>query len=790
MWKNGLAAWRSLFKKKRHNVIKIISLSAGLSLGLVLIAKVYFEQSYDVFFPDFDRIYSIQSVMPKDNELHEWPEVSGAIAPGMKAEMPEIEVATRFTEMGDDMIISTPDRKKYTANVILGDTNLFDIFPLPVVAGNVKDVLARPMYVMVSEKIARKMGGDVIGQTFWIDSHPHETLIVGGIFKDLPENSHLAYNVIISLPSIGRFFYDGTDNWVGNDRYAGYVKLRPGVCPESLKAGIRRMQEKNQPLEEMKKAGVDLSYTLRQLGELHNKSEGVKRVVLLLSLLAFALMFTAVMNYVLIVISDMVNRSKEIAVHKCYGASEKNIHGIVFSEAILHLCLALALAAGLILVFRGTIQDIVQASVGALFLSKGSLLLLGICLAVLLLTGLIPGFLYARIPVAAAFRSVRENRRLWKLGMLFLQFIAAGFLVTLLVIIHRQYARMVNDNPGYAYENLAYSNLSGIDSTSRQKAIDEMLRLPEVESVSSCSRLFFNWPPGNNVYLPGDGREYFNIADMYSVGPGYFEMMEIPIVAGRSFQEDRVVSKEVMVSRRFVDKMSLLAGWNQEAVGQSILVTEHSESPTDSYTICGVYEDVRLGVISEEDMRPSVMFYNARPSIFLLIKFHRLTPEAREKAAEKLEAMLPDKNIVVYSWQSEMTGLYREARQFRDSVLIGGIITLLISLIGLIGYTNDEISRRRSEVAVRKVNGATFPDIIRLFIKEILRLAVPALLIGMGIAYITARKWLEQFSDKVPLSWHLFLGCAVGVLALILGIVFFNVRQTAYENPVDCLKSE
>lgn len=124
MWKNGLAAWRSLFKKKRHNVIKIISLSAGLSLGLVLIAKVYFEQSYDVFFPDFDRIYSIQSVMPKDNELHEWPEVSGAIAPGMKAEMPEIEVATRFTEMGDDMIISTPDRKKYTANVILGDTNL------------------------------------------------------------------------------------------------------------------------------------------------------------------------------------------------------------------------------------------------------------------------------------------------------------------------------------------------------------------------------------------------------------------------------------------------------------------------------------------------------------------------------------------------------------------------------------------------------------------------------------------------------------------------------------------
>lgn len=790
MRKNMFAACRSLFKKGRHTFIKIISLSAGLSLGLVLIAKVYFEQSYDVFFPDFDRIYNVQSVMQKDNDLHEWPNVSGAIAPGMKAEIPEIEVATRFTGIGDDVVMVTPDGKKYSGNVILADTNLFDIFPRPALAGNVKDILARPMYVLVSEKIARKIGGDVIGKTFWMDSYPRETLTIGGVFKDLPENSHLNYNVIVSLPSIGHFSYDGSNNWVGNDRYAGYVKLLPGVDPEILRPGIRRMQEKNQPLEEMKKAGVDLTYTVHPLGELHNKSEAVKRVVLLLSLLAFALMFTAVMNYVLVVISDMVNRSKEIAVHKCYGASEKNIHGIVFSEAILHLGLALALAVGLILLFRGTVQDIVQASVGALFLSKGSLLLVGICLVVLLLTGLIPGYFYARIPVASAFRNFRENRRLWKLGMLFLQFIAAGFLVTLLVIISRQYNRMVNDNPGYAYEKLAYADLAGVDSTSRQKTIDEVLRLPEVEAVSSCSQLFFTWPSGNNVLLPGDEREYFNIADLYSVGNGYFEMMEIPVIAGRTFDENRPASHEVMVSRRFVEKMSLMAGWNNEAVGKSILITEHSHTPTDLYTICGVYEDVRLSTISDEDMRPSVMFYNTRPSVYLLIKFHRFTPEARDKVAAKLQAMLPDKNIVVYSWQAEMAGLYRDARQFRDSVLIGGLITLLISLIGLIGYTNDEINRRRAEVAVRKVNGATFPDIIKLFLKEILKIALPALIIGCTIAYFTARKWQEQFSDKVPLSWYVFLGCACGVLALILCIVFFNVYRAANENPVDCLKSE
>lgn len=783
-------AWRSLFKKGRHNGMKIISLGVGLAVGLILIAKVYFEQSYDNFFPDKERIYRINSVLVRDGKLSEWPQVSGAIAPGMKMEIPEVEMATRYTGIAYDEVIVTPDKRKYHVDAILGDSCLFDIFPLPIVAGDPKDVLSRPMYVMVSEKLAKTMGNNVIGQTFELEFAPGRPLTIGGVFQDIPENSHLDFNMIVSMPSISRFTYDGTMNWVGNDRYRGYVKLLPGVDPSALKEGIRRMQEKNQPLDEMKQAGVDLTYTLQPLVDLHNGDENVKRMVVLLSLLAFALLFTAIMNYILIVVSSIVNRSREIAVHKCYGAAGKDIHRMVISEALLHLLLSLLLAVGLIFLFRSTIQELLNASLDALFLSKGSLILGGVCIVVLLATGLIPGYLFGRIPVASAFRNFRENRRLWKLSLLFFQFIASGFLLTLVVIIGRQYTFMVNDHPGYAYEKLAYCDLAGTDSTLRQKTVEEVMRLSQVAEATTSSHLLFDGASGNNIYLPGDDRELFNIADMYWVGNGYLKLMEIPVVDGRSFEENVVSSHEVMISRSFVKKMETVAGWKGSPVGKEIIVTEHSKGNTDAFTICGVYEDFRLGTIGATDERPTVMFYRYRPSNILMVKFHELTYESMQQVAATLKQLMPDKEVVLRAYRTEMVDRYRESRRFRDAVMIGGIITLLISLIGLVGYTEDEVSRRRAEVAVRQVNGATLKDVLRLFLRDVLRIALPALIVGGGISFVVARKWQEQFTEKIPLSWYIFIGCGCVVLGVILVVVGIRVYKASRENPVDCLRSE
>ncbi|MDH6306499.1 putative ABC transport system permease protein [Parabacteroides sp. PF5-5] len=784
--------FRSFFKRGKNNLIKIISLSIGLALGLVLIAKVYFEQSYNDFFPDNDRIYQVISNYSTTEGNKAYPQTPGAVAVGMKTELPEIEVATRYTWLAFETVMVTPDKKKYTGNVILGDSCLFDVFPRPVLAGDVKEVLSRPMYIMISRKIAEKMGGinQAIGQTFTFDSRPGKPVTVGGVFEDMPNNSHLSYDVIVSMPSISQFMWDGTMNWLGNDRYMAYVKLLPGVKPEVLEPGIEKMKEKYLPLEELEKSGIDIGWDFKPLLEIHVGDEETKRMTLILSLLAIALLFTAVMNYVLIVISSLVNRSKEMAVNKCYGASEKNIYLRMLSETLLDIVVSSAVAILLIFVFRGTILSLLNTTVSDLFTLKSILLLIGVCVFVFFVAALIPGHLYARIPVAVAFRNFTESKRYWKLGLLFIQFIAAGLFVTLLVIIGRQYDFMLNKNPGYTYNNLAYCSLSGVDSELRQKALDETLRLSEVAEVSSCSQLFFDFASGNNIRLPNGEQELFNIADQYAVGNGYLKLMEVPIIEGRSFIENTPSSKEVMVSRSFIDKISKHVDWPDGVVGKNIYISEHSRGLNDTYTICGVYEEVCMGIIGHQDTRASVMFYNEKPSSYLIIKFHEQTAEALEKVSDMLTALLPDKDIQVYSYAGEMRGKYSDSEKFRDSVLIGGIVTLLICLIGLIGYTNDEMNRRKKETAIRKVNGATTVDILRLFIKDISWMAVPAITLGCMIAYFIANTWLDNFADKAELTIFLFVGCAIAVFIIILAAVIINCYQAANENPAESVKSE
>lgn len=786
-------AFRAFFKKGRNNLIKILSLGVGLAMGLVLIAKIYMVQSYDTFFPDADRIYIIRTNYTRPGEDgREYSQVSGAIAPGMKAGIPEVEAATRYTYNGYNTAFFTGDKHKLKGTFILADSCFFDVFPRRILAGNVKEVLSRPMYVMVSREIADRMGGveAAMGQTIESNRAPGKIMTVGGVFETLPDNTHFDFDIVISMISIGQFSYDGSNNWMGNDRYIGYVKLLPGVTPESVAPGIRRMQEDNQPLEELEKEGVKFYYSLYPMLDMHKGTPETKRMLRLLGLLAFAILFTAVMNYILIMISSLVSRSKEMAVNKCYGASEGNIYRKMLSETFVHLIISLMLAFILILVSRKLIYHLLDASLESLFSLQAILILLGICIVIFFISGLVPGYLFARIPVSSAFRNYTENRRYWKLGLLFFQFIAAGFLVTLVTIITMQYNYMVGYDPGYNYENLSYSPLSGMTEEQRQRVLTEVGSVADVADVTISYQLPMFWASGNNVLLPGQNKELFNIADFYQVGNGYFNMMQIPILEGRSFRENVSSSDEVMVSRSFVEKMKNYADWSDGPIGKGVIITEHSPTNKEIFTICGIYEDFRIGSIGQEDLRPSVMFYSNVPSGFLLIKYVDQNPDSNRKIQELMNGLFPDRDNIVVTYASEMEALYSDSRRFKDSVLLGGLVALLISAIGLIGYTNDEMNRRRKETAIRKVNGATIRDILLLFMADITRMALPALILAGGIAAYVASQWQSQFSEKISLSFLLFIVCGLTVLWVILSVVAVNCYSAATENPAENVKSE
>ena len=551
--KNLNIALRSLFKKGRSNGIKILSLGVGLAMGLVLISKVCFERSFDKFYPDSDRIYRLHENIIRDGEYKSYGQVSGGVATAMQVEIPEVEKATRLTYIGGDKeLFKTQDGNRYSARyVVMGDTNVFDLLPRPILIGDPKETLSRPGYVMISNRIAKLLGGaeQAVNKEFEFESSPGQTYTIGGVFEDVPENSHLRFEIVASLEGMSKW---SRENWLGNDRYLGYVKLYPGTDPESLTTAIREMQGRHCDLEEVKKAGIDLTYSLVPLMDMHSNSDEVKSMNSLLGFLAFVLIFTAAMNYVLIVISTLINRTKEVAVHKCYGASDKNLFGMIMSETCLHMLISLLLAAFLIVLFRTKTEELLGATLGALFSTQTIVILIGVCIVIFFITGLIPTYMFLRIPVAAAFRNFKESRRYWKLCLLFIQFLATAYLVALLSVINKQYDYMVNVDPGYAYEKLAYCSTQGVEESVRNTAIEELRKIPEVDKVSACYDLPISGMSGNNVSLPGDDRELFNIADMYWVKDDFFSLMEIPVIEGEVFRSDGSASNKVMVSRSFV----------------------------------------------------------------------------------------------------------------------------------------------------------------------------------------------------------------------------------------------
>ena len=787
--KNLNIALRSLFKKGRSNGIKILSLGVGLAMGLVLISKVCFERSFDKFYPDSDRIYRLHENIIRDGEYKSYGQVSGGVATAMQVEIPEVEKATRLTYIGGDKeLFKTQDGNRYSARyVVMGDTNVFDLLPRPILIGDPKETLSRPGYVMISNRIAKLLGGaeQAVNKEFEFESSPGQTYTIGGVFEDVPENSHLRFEIVASLEGMSKW---SRVNWVGYDRFLGYVKLYPGTDPESLTTAIREMQGRHCDLEEVKKAGIDLTYSLVPLMDMHSNSDEVKSMNSLLGFLAFVLIFTAAMNYVLIVISTLINRTKEVAVHKCYGASDKNLFGMIMSETCLHMLISLLLAAFLIVLFRTKTEELLGATLGALFSTQTIVILIGVCIVIFFITGLIPTYMFLRIPVAAAFRNFKESRRYWKLCLLFIQFLATAYLVALLSVINKQYDYMVNVDPGYAYEKLAYCSTQGVEESVRNTAIEELRKIPEVDKVSACYDLPISGMSGNNVSLPGDDRELFNIADMYWVKDDFFSLMEIPVIEGEVFRSDGSASNKVMVSRSFVEKMEQVAGWTGSAIGKNIIITEHSQNG-EPFTICGVYEDVCIGSTGNPDTRPTALFYD-RYAPMILIKFHEMSPENIKKAQKVLEDVMPDRNVTVTAYYMDMIDLYKDSRTFRDSVMIGGIVTLIIALIGLLGYTSDETNRRGREIAIRKVNGATAWSILKMISKDISYIAIPAIVIGMTVAYYSGTGWLEKFTEKAPIGFFIFLAGAMMVYVLIIACVLYRAWAVSNSNPVDSLKSE
>ena len=779
-------------KTKSDILIKVLSLGVGLAVGIVLIAKVFFELSYDSFYKDIDRVYSIYTWYSQNGDENDYGQVSGAVAVGFMQEVPGVEAGTRTTSVFNGDTYLDEDGNKLKATLVCADTCFFKVFDRPILAGKPMKALAKFGTVMVARSFAEKMGGvpECIGRQIYNEDLPDVKLTIEGVFEDFPKNGSLDYDILLSMASYSEW---STTNWLGNDRYRGYVKLAPGVDPATLTDAIRKMQEIHQHIEEIEAQGLQLRYYLKPFIKVHTSSQGVKTQIILLSIVAALLILISLLNYILIVISSLVKRSKEVGVRKCYGAEGKHIYGMLTKEALLHIVLSLALAAAIIFAGRGFVENLLGVPFTTLLVPQSIAAIVVLLLFVMVISIVVPAELYKRIPVDAALKNYTENSRRWKLGLLGVQVLINVFLVVMLLVIGRQYQMVSHSNPGYSYENLYYISVYDRDRQAQARAMDALRNLPEVFGVAACNNLPYQGSSGDNVYIPGDDRELFNIADQYGCSVGFYDLMGIRFLEGRAPENEL----EIVVDDKFVERMADFTDWSDGAVGKQVFVTGHAPVSEDDgipfyYTISGVYKSYLIGSLVWKDPRPSAWFYGEVGSEHYWMPYllFKVRPESLPKVRESLSRALEGKEIDIISYEEQMRAAYDDVKKVRNTMALGAVFSLLIALMGLIGFIRDESLRRSKEMAVRKINGASSRDVLGVFATGILKLsAIMAALSCVG-AFFVADKLLEMFAEKVSLNPLYFIGGALLVLLIVLGVVVLNCLRIARANPVESLKNE
>lgn len=781
---------RYLLKGRGSNSIKIISLTLGLTVGLVLFSQIAFEMSYDSFYPGAERIYQIRRASLNDTIRKAGEPIIYAPVPGgMMRDIQGVECATvLYTDYEDAVLLN--GNVKFTERLLKTDEHFTELFGFRIISGDPAK-MALPHHVFLSRSTAERMFGkaDPVGEMLlyveW--NHEKKPVTVAGVFEDIPENSSFDPSVLLSIESM--FSGAGREMWwLGNDSYYGYVKLAPGVRPEEVEAQVPRMLNNYYDVKAEAAKGRPVTYILTPIRTLHQGEAEVKRLLIILTLLATSLLIVSAMNYVLISISSLVKRSRQVGVYKTCGASNGNIFSQFMWETVVLIGIALVLSVFLIFLFRGTIEGLIQTSVGALF-SPSNLWVSGVLVVVLIvIAGVIPARIFSSVPVTQVFRAASVNKRYWKNILLFVQFTAIAWMICVLVVVVRQYHLLINKDLGYTIENIVYAKLSGV-SKDRMKLIKtEFSRIPSVLKAATSTNIPLHGMNGDKAYDPETRQKIF-LYKLMGADEDFFETFGMKFVSGHTFDVNGFDIRDVVVNETFakwfeasgfpLDKL-FGVGMNEETYHQ----------------IVGVVKDFQLANLYHEMLPVMICPISASQEIwwgnrtYLILRVDKPSQALLKELNAKLFSLTEDDNLEFRSFKSEWVNEYKSALLLRNSIIIASIIMLLITLLGLIGYVEDEILRRRKEIAIRKINGATVKDILFVIAKDFAFIVLPALVLGSIGAHFFSVKWLQQFVARISPGFPLFF--SVCFLLLLLQVVCICLRswKVANENPVKSIKTE
>lgn len=775
--------FQTLLRGRGGNVVKLVSLTLGLLVGVLLFSQIVYELNYDTFYKEHERLvmFGTRNVSAEGiADKWEYDTFRPAAAALMESFPEEVECATPvFFWYKPDVYVA--DRKQEDANVIFGDTLYFQTMGIEVLSGNPQQ-MAQVGNAFLSKSKAREWFGseDPIGKTFSMDKRYDIT--VRGVYEDVPGNISFPHNVLISLPTIEQLYGQGT--WNSNDIYMVYVRLRQEADLEKLNARVTEAIGHYTDVKDRYNGGSMECQVLPVADFYFTSSDNVRRLVIL-AVLGFSIFFVSGMNYVLAAIATIGRRAKMVGVHKCCGADAGRVMGMFLWETGLLMLAAIGCGMLLMYLFSDPIEDMLGLSrVSEVFTWQTMWVPVLTVVVLFLIAGVLPGQMFARIPVTQVFRRYTDDKRSWKRGLLFVQFLGVAFILGMLATSVNQYHDLMNRNIGFDSDRFCVGTArSGFGEyfseefvQHAQNVADAIRRQPFVEAVGCSEQNLLEHYSSMLVEAEGGSKRCM-------VHFQYF-VKDFPEVTGMTLVEGRWPQQlgEALVGESLVKEMN----WGDQVMGRGFLFARSSREPAK---VVGVVRDVR-----------NMGFFQGQTNVAFILDpaicatFHvRLKAPQHENLVrlnEFVQQTYPNSGLSFLSYEEVRRNANESVLRFRNTVYMTSACILLIVLTGLLGYVSDETQRRSKEIAIRKVNGADASSILRLLSVGILKVAVGAVLIGVAFAWYVSGIWMEQFADSTQLSPVWFVLLALTLLVLIVCVVTLRAWRIANENPVLSIKSE
>lgn len=768
---------QTLLHDKGGNLFKVVSLGLALAMSILLFARVAYEQSYDTCFADTDRLYQVWAQFTVNGETIDWQQQnSGPVAGAILENFPEqVEAATCTNRW----MASSPlylGNTRFDERKICADSLFFQTMGIEVLSGNPVQDMQQPNVIYLSRSFARRLFGDEepIGKTL---SYNHERdLMVRGTFADLPDNTTLRADAIVSMPPAWAAEHLNY-SWDGGDSYLQYIRLKSGADAASVNSRLDAMVEKYLSAETKKV--LQYAVKLAPLRDTYRGQDSVQRMKVILLVIGFSILFLAAFNYALLSISSLSRRAKAVGVHKCNGASGAGIFGMFLMETACIIGLALVVMAGLLWGFRDFVEDTAGTRLTNLFateriyvpvLTVGLLFVIG---------GVLPGHLFARIPVTQVFRRYTEGKKGWKRPLLFVQFAGVAFICGLMWMVTAQYAYVMNKDMGFRTDRIAAATM-WFENDQRENAETFFRGLPYVEDITIGGNPL--WGYSGTMITDGTGKALFS-SRFDQCKENYPAFMGMTLLQGRMPRDKGQASwwEECVVNETFARMMH----WGDDIVGRTV--------PTMGVQtrVVGVLKDFQIrGFYCEPMPFIALNGLSTFGGNYIYFKLKEPFADNLQKLKRESAEAFPATTIDVYPLTEEAENLYANVRTIRDAVLVSAVVMFFIMLMGLLGYTADEVQRRSKEIAIRKVNGAEASGILELLGRDILIVTLPAVLLGICASAYVNGLWMDMFASRVSGTWAAYPLIGIVLSLLILACVLWRSWRIANENPVVSLKAE